>query len=230
MASSNIATLRQLIEQRFPDATPIAHRTVAQVATGVRALDDALPSGGFPRGRLSVWAPHGGATAILRAACGVTIAGGERAAWIDGTRTIHGEFWDDAPLLLRPRSRHHALRAAEEVLRSGGFALVVIAGAEPQGPETVRLTRAAREGGSALVSLTTLTALSSLRITSTLDPRAYRWRRNPFGEPAHASEVTARVDVRGHGWSSRAQFPIPIACHELRLSLDPELVDRRGTR
>src|SRR5476649_317021 len=136
--STSVAALRALIQQRFPDATPITGvpggaQTTEHVATGIAALDKVLPNGGLPRGRLSVWAPQGGATAILRAACHSVVDNGERSAWIDGDNTVAGAYWGDGPYLVRPTSRIHALRAAEELLRSGGFSLLVIAGAEPQG-------------------------------------------------------------------------------------------------
>ena len=167
---------------------------------------------------------------MLRAACFTTIASGERAAWVDAAHTTRGDSWLGGPMLLRPRTQRQALLAAEELLRSGGFALVVLAGVDAEGTETVRLTRAAREGGSALVALTSLTALSSLRLTSSLDPRGYRWRRTPFGEPAQTTEVVVRVDTRALGWSNHAQFALPVLHHEPRLSLDPHLADRRGIK
>src|SRR5919202_4498208 len=225
---SDVARLRQLLEQHFPDAAPLAHRAAEQVATGIAPLDAALPGGGLPRGRLSVWAPQGGATAILRAACLGTVAGGERAAWVDGDHTVAGAFWVEGPLLVRPKTRRHTLRASEELLRCGGFALVVLAGIEPLGTETVRLTRAAREGGSALVALTTRVALSSLRLASRILPHSYRWRRTPFGDPAEAQEVVVRVRARAPGWNASAEFINQVTRHELRLSLEPELADRRG--
>ena len=228
--SASVATLRQLLEQRFPDATPITHRITEQVATGISALDGVLPSGGFPRGRLSIWTPHGGATAILRAACYSAVASGERAVWVDGNHEIAGATWVEGPILLRPKTRRHGLRATEEILRSGGVALVVLAGTDPTGTETVRLTRAAREGGAALISLTTLSALSSLRVRSNLDPHGYRWRRTPFGEPALARDVQVRVHARAMGWNAHTSFPVPVMHHELRLSLESGLADRRGVR
>ena len=96
--STSIAALRALIEQRFPDATPLTGgaQTTEQVATGIAALDKVLPNGGLPRGRLSVWAPQGGATAILRATCYSIVLGGERSAWIDGDNTVAGAFWSNA--------------------------------------------------------------------------------------------------------------------------------------
>lgn len=230
MSRTSIAALRALIEQRFPDAAPLTGgaQTTEQVATGIGALDRVLPNGGLPRGRLSVWAPHGGATAILRASCHSVVANGERSAWIDGDNVVAGAFWSDdhGLFLVRPKSRIHALRAAEELLRSGGFSLLILTGAEPQGTETVRLTRAAREGGAALVSIGSAASMASLRLTSRL--LCYGWRRSPFGDPAEAQNVTIRVDARAVGWNAHVQFPIPVTHHELRLSLESELADRRG--
>jgi hypothetical protein len=37
-----------------------------------------------------------------------------------------------------------------------------------------------------------------------------------------------RVRARAPGWNAHAEFPIPVTRHELRLSLEPELADRRG--
>lgn len=225
---TSIDALRALIEQRFPDAAPLTGgtRTTEYVATGLGVLDRVLPNGGLPRGRLSVWAPQGGATAILRASCRSVVASGERSAWIDGDNTVAGTFWDEGPYLVRPKSRLHALRAAEELLRSGGFSLLVIAGAEPQGTEMVRLTRSAREGGTALVALGTSASMASLRLTSKL--LRYRWRRTPFGDPAEVQDATVRVHARSVGWNAHIDFPIPVTHHELRLSLESELADRRG--
>ena len=223
-----LANLRSLIEERFPDATPPLHRTAEQVASGISQLDRCLPAGGFPRGRLSVWSPLGGATAILRASCYTVTMTGERAAWIDGEHMLTSNSWLDGPVLLKPVTRRAALRAAEQVLQSGGFALVVLSGTDPQGQEVVRLTRAARDGGAAFVSLTNASAMSSLRVSSVLDPKGYQWRRTPFGEPAVADNVLVRVRARAMGWNAHTQFLVPILHHELRLTLEQGLPDRRG--
>src|SRR5260370_27611647 len=125
--SDRNAAIRALIEHRFPDATPVTHRTAEPVATGIEVLDAILPGRGLPRGRLTVWMPQGGATAVLRAACHTTVAQGERAVWIDGLGTIAGPFWEEGPILVRPRNRKHGLRGSEELLRCGGIERVVIA-------------------------------------------------------------------------------------------------------
>lgn len=263
-SEQRVHALRQLLTDRFPDAAPLAEldaRRLAQpVGTGLSELDRIFPGGGLPRGRLTAWLSHGGATAVLRAACHAAGAAGERTAWIDAARTA-GPGWDGGPLVIRPegelgrggrashprqglhvapgRSRRHtrpgdqlrrlnALRSAEVVLRSGGFALVVLAGTRPEGTEAVRLVRAAREGGSALVVLTPGASLASLRVTSRLLPHGYRWARGPFANPAAPLEATVQLLVRTLGWSRQAEVVLPVTPHELRLSLDPSLPDRRG--
>jgi hypothetical protein len=228
--SERNSAIRALLEQQFPDAIPVIHRTAEPVATGIEVLDAILPGRGLPRGRLTVWMPQGGATAVLRAACHTTVAQGERAVWIDGLGTVAGPFWEEGPILVRPRNRKHGLRGAEELLRCGGFALVVIAGIEPEGTESVRLSLAAREGGGALVTLTTHASMASLRMTSQILRDTYRWRKTPFGDPAEAQDVMIRVRARSLGWNRSAEFAVPVIPYDLRISLDAGLVDRRGVR
>ena len=184
-SDASIAALRALIEQRFPDAAPLTGRRADHRAGGHRnrRARPVLPNGGLPRGRLSVWAPHGGADGhpsrrLPRRRRRRRTRGLDRRRQHRGRRVLGA----DGPYLVRPTSRLHALRAAEELLRSGGFSLLVLAGAEPQGTETVRLTRAAREGGTALVTVGSSASMASLRLTSRL--LRYRWRRTPFGDPA----------------------------------------------
>lgn len=165
--------------------------------------------------------------AILRATCQGLLAAGERAAWVDGGGTV-GPFWADGPLLVRPHGRINGLRWSEGLLRSGGFALVVLAGVEPQGPEAVRLARAVHEGGGAFVTLTTSAVMAAVRVTSRVLPNSYEWQRGPFPDPALMRAATVDVHVRAPGWNASAQVVLPITPYDLRLSLDPALVDRRG--
>src|SRR3954451_23675257 len=92
LMSTSIAALRAMIEQRFPDATPLTGgaKTTEQVATGIDALDKVLPNGGQARGRPWVGPPRGVPPAILRATCYSIVLGGERSAWIDGDNTVAG--------------------------------------------------------------------------------------------------------------------------------------------
>lgn len=229
-SSAILPDLRSLLEGRFPDATPVTHRTAEPVATGIQLLDAILPGGGFSRGRLTVWMPGGGATAILRASCLSVASTGERAAWVDGLGTIAGQFWEEGPLLVRPANRRNSLRASEELLRCGGFALVVLAGSEPAGTEMVRLSRAAREGGSAFVALTSHTSMASVRLSSRIMPRSYSWRSTPFGDPAEARAASIDVRARSLGWNRRTEIRVPVIQNDLRMSLDPGLPDRRGMK
>lgn len=227
---SALAQLKETLRQRYPDALPVAYRTAQPVATGIGKLDGLLPSGGLPRGRLSVWRPGGGATAVLRAACHAAVERGERAAWIDAAGLV-ADAWREGPLLLQPQGEREALVSAEELLRSGGFALVVLGGAsralERWG---VRLGRAAREGSAAFVSLGGDAPVAQLRLRSRIAPEGYRWRESAFGEPAEVVGAVVRVAARSLGWSGQVTFPLPVLSHGQRVSPAPWLADRRGVK
>lgn len=229
--SARVQSLRELLERRFPDAAPPSRHAAGSLATGIAPLDGALPEEGLPRGRLSAWVPGAGTGALLRAACVEAAGRGERAAWLDGadgTGTITGEGWSAGPILGRPRNEAQALEAAEELLRSGGFALIVLSGLRVADAGRVRLSRAVREGGAALATIDENTFLAGLRIRTRILPEACRWRTNALGEPVEAVTVALRARVRAPGWSRRASFSLSVASDELRLSLDPEPGDRRG--
>jgi hypothetical protein len=229
--SSQVLELRQAIAERFPGAVPLRYHTAPAVSTGIAALDRILPGGGFPRGQLVLWAPGGGATAVLRGASVAVCESGERSAWVDGAGRVLGESWPAGPLLVRPGGERAALACAEELLRSGGFGLVVLGGAErAAGREAVRLTRAAREGGGAFVMVGEASDTAHLRVRSRMPPDGYRWRRGPFGERSEVEAVTIEVEASALGWSGRTRFVLPVLGHRGRVALDPLLVDRRGVR
>lgn len=228
---AEILQLKHALEQRFPHALPLSYRTTGAVATGVAALDHLLPANGLPRGRLSVWQPGGGATAILYAACQAIAERGERAAWIDGAGTIAGDSWRAGPLLLKPEGELESLICAEELLRCGAFGLVVLSGARAAFlREAVRLSRAVREGGGAFVAIADPVNVAQLRIASRIDPASYHWQRNPFGEPADVTEVRVQVEAQAMGWSGRTQVVLPVRGFRQREAPAAELVDRRGAR
>lgn len=227
---SKTAALRDLLATRFPDAVPAAQRSGRAVPTGLAPLDRIFPSGGFQRGRITSWLPGVGAAALLRRAAVHTALAGERAAWIDATRTVTGAWWHPAPLLLRPDDRLAALRAAEELARSGGFALLVLDGVEPEATELVRLSRAAHEGGTALVLLAWVTALATLRVASRPLLPEYGWRRSLVGEADDLRTVRIRVEARASGWYAHETFSLPLWHDDFRLSLEPGRPDRRGER
>jgi hypothetical protein len=229
MATAALYELKQALERRFPDALPLGTGTTGAVGTGVAALDELLPGGGLVRGRLTAWQPGGGATAVLRSACEAVVRHGERAAWVDGAGVQSADDWRTGPLLVRPTDGRAALASAEELLRSGGFALVVVTGAGAEaGREAVRLSRSARAGGAALVVVAMATTVAHLRVRSRLDPAAYRWRRDPFGEPVAVDAVEVEVEASSLGWSGRTRFELPVRTHAVRSAPEPRLVDRRG--
>jgi hypothetical protein len=226
--SAQVTTLRELLERRFPGSVPLTQHVSGGIPTGIVELDRVLPGGGLPRGRLIVWRPGGGATAVLRAACRAAVERGERAAWVDGRGMMSGPFWGGETALFRPRGRQQALECAEELARCGGVGLVVVTGARSEEAERVRLSRAVREGGGVLAMLEPGGFMASLRIASRIRPDGYRWRCNAFGEPGEVEAVTIQARVRALGWSKETEFLLPVSGHELRLSVESSLVDRRG--
>lgn len=226
--TAQTAVLREMLERRFPDAVPVAMRAARALPTGVAALDGILPGGGLPRGRLSVWAPGVGSTAILRAACLETVGRGERAAWVDAAGTISGlEPWGGI-VLLRPAERREALVAAEELVRCGAFALVVLSGAATAGTERARLCRTAKEGGTTLVETSTEGFMAAVRLSSHPSPWGWRWQRDALGEAVEVECVRVRVRAAALGWSQEAEIELPVLACEQRLSLESAMGDRRG--
>ncbi len=230
--ASSVAELRSLLDERFPDAVPVRYGTTGVSATGIGALDAVLPAGGLPRGRVTLWSPGGGATAVLRSACEAAVGRGERAAWVDGWRSTVGTYWRSGPVLLRPVDREEALTCAEVLLRSGGFAIVVLTGcdegdglAESPG---VRLSRAVRDGGGVFVAVSRGAPVAHLKARSRISPGGYHWRTGPFGEPVVVAAVTVEARLEASGLSRQTRFTIPVRNHDVRMSLEPELVDRRG--
>ena len=229
MPNTALAELRHSLEQRFPDALPLGQGLAPVVATGIALLDRVLPGGGVARGRVTLWRPGAGATAVLRAACSAAVARGGRAAWVDGSGQLAAESWDERVLLVRPDGSVPALVCAEELLRCGGFALVVLAGAgAAAGGEAVRLGRAARTGGSAFVLVGEDAAVAHMRVRACTRPEDYHWGEGPFGEPVAVMSSKVEVEVSSLGWSRRVRLELGLTEHAQRLAPEPRLVDRRG--
>jgi recA bacterial DNA recombination protein len=226
--SAPATALRKLLIERFPDAVSLPERVISPIRTGLSAFDQILPQGGLPRGRVVVWQKQvGGATAILRSACQKLWTRGERVAWVDGARSL-GPSWEDGPLVVRPLNHEIALRAAEILLKSGGISLVVLTGVDPDQTAMLRLSRMVHEGGGAFVALTEKTLTSSLRLVSRYLPDQFRWSLGPFGDVSAVEAVAVEVIAHAPGWSSRATLVLTLESHDLRLSLEPDLADRRG--
>jgi hypothetical protein len=225
---SAIADLRRMIEARYPNAVPLPERTVPQVPTGVEPLDRNLPAGGLPRGRLTVWNPSVGGSAVLRAACIGAVERGERAAWIDGLGRASPDVDWGGVVLARPRDERQALECTEELLRSGGFSVVARVGGTDNGTERLRLCRAAREGGAALVEISADPHLAAVRISARTGPESFHWCFNDLGEPIEIDSVSLRVRVMAAGWNRETNVVLMVSDHEHSLSLEPGLADRRG--
>ena len=134
LRAAGVRTLRALQDQRLvrsADSLLVAEQRF--VPTGFAELD-ALLLGGFPRGRITevVGPPSSGRTALLLGAAGATTLGGEVAAWIDPGSALDVRAAESAGVVLsrllwaRPLSRAVAWTAADVVLRTGGFALVIV--------------------------------------------------------------------------------------------------------
>ena len=227
--SAQVAALRAALEQRYPGSIPITQRVAPAAQTGITELDRVLPGGGFPRGKLTTWAPATGASAVMHSACRAALGRGERAAWIDATSLCAPTAAWDGIALLRPEDPRDALACAEELLRSGGYAIVVVAGAETAGADRVRISRAAKDGGAAWVELSPAGWMAALRARSEIRPGGFRWRRDTLGEPVALESVGLRVRAAALGWSGHADFDLRLDHREVRMSLDPGLADRRGS-
>ena len=152
---SSLAALRHQIATVV--APPPAVRDA--IATGVAALDAALPAGGIPCGRLTEIAGRSGsgATTLARSLVASAIRDKRWVAYIDAARTLAPADW--APLaatgrlwVVRPGAGDRGAWCADLLLRSNAFGLVVLDDSTPvPRPVAVRLTRLARDGNAAFV-------------------------------------------------------------------------------
>jgi hypothetical protein len=108
--------------------------------------------------------------------------------------------------------------------------VVVMGAGEKVAEEGIRLTRAAREGGSALVVVTASQAVAQLRVLTRLEPDRYGWRLDPFGERVEVESVCVSVEARTLGWSGRATLRLPVLERPRRMAPESVLPDRRGVR
>ena len=155
---ARIQALRGMLRQMERSASERTRTPV--VETGLAALDGLLPHGGVPSGGVSeVTGPEGGGrlTVALLAAAAATRAG-RLAAVVDAG----GRLYPPAVAALgvrlgrlcvvRPPAGERAAWAAEQLARSGCFAVVVLDPLHRVTPvQAERLRRAATSGGTALI-------------------------------------------------------------------------------
>jgi energy-coupling factor transporter ATP-binding protein EcfA2 len=154
---SSLAVLKEQLARVVVGDPPAAG---SGLPTGIDALDRMLgDGGGLPRGRLTEirGARGSGKTTLVRHIVGTTLAAGGGVACIDAGRTLAPRDWAalsgrGAPLwMVRPRDPARGTWCADVLLRSGGFALVVLDGAPLSiltRPVTARLTSLARDAGA----------------------------------------------------------------------------------
>jgi hypothetical protein len=230
MASSAWDVLEHEIERigaRFPGAGPSA---TTSVPTGLPPLDDLLPNGGLPRGRIVEWTgpPSSGKTAVLRASLECLRRGGESVALVDGTRGLYapdwlqlvpgdGEFW-----IVRPDSAPEAAWCADLLLRSGAFGAVALRVAPEmlERAASVRLQRLAEESASVFVAVGRV-AVAALRL-GFRPGRVEPLTGVPFGPLLPTVRpVWIRVGKRGD-----AEVPVLCPVPELRAEIFTR--DRKG--
>ena len=159
-----LETLEREVERIGP--RPAASYASVVVPTGLRILDDLLPNGGLPRGRVVEWSgpASSGKTAVLRASLERLREHGESVALIDGSGALYapdwvrlvpgeGEFW-----IVRPGSASEATWCADLLLRSGAFGAVALRITEPAATPlsrgaSVRLQRLAEEAAAVFVTV-----------------------------------------------------------------------------
>ncbi len=209
-----IASLARASELRSAGTSALAWRL------GWPELDALL--GGVPRGQVSEWAGSrsAGKTAALRQLVAAVLEAGAGAAYVDGTGTLTPAPWvwgrlgpgGAAPFwVVRPPAPGGVLAAADELIRSGAFGLVIAEGADWLRTPVVRLQRLARDTGAALVAVVERPGgvpLAGLRVQFTADP----------------GSCTYRVRVRGH----LAREVSYVNELPYRLPGDSGLADRRG--
>jgi hypothetical protein len=181
-------------------------------------LDAALP-GGIPRAQITEWAGprSAGKTAALRQLVRTVLRAGVGAVYVDGTGTLTPAPWTVGWLgpggappfwVVRPPRPPGVLAAAEELLASGVFGLVVAEGADWVRTPLVRLQRLARQAEAALVAVVDHAGgvpLAALRVEF-----------KPAASPL--SGFKRRVQIRGRGrarevtYVQRLPYRLPTNC------------------
>jgi hypothetical protein len=220
-----VESLRALLPQPLP--------TAPGLPTGLDALDAALASGGFPRGRLTEVVGTSGTLTLLRQVVQAAVERGEWVAYIDASRTLAPRDWsglDDRRLwIVRPPAATRGAWCADVLLRSAAFSLVVLDSAPTVSRAiAVRLMGLARDSNAAFV---VTGAAEATRLGGAVRLHVHR-RRQRIRIEIHKGATTrvqgAGVGVRGAG---KQQSIVEVRCVigvASRLCSYPEVPDRRG--
>jgi len=224
-----VESLRALLPQPLP--------TAPGLPTGLDALDGALASGGFPRGRLTEVVGASGTLTLLRHVVQTAVERGDWVAYIDASRTLSPRDWsglDDRRLwIVRPPEATHGAWCADVLLRSAAFSLVVLDSAPPVTRAiAVRLMGLARDSNAAFV---VVGAGDTTKLGGAVRLHVHRRRQRLRIEIQKGFRVqgTDRVQgaafrVQGGGkYSSMVEINCVIGVAR-RLCSYPEVPDRRG--
>jgi hypothetical protein len=203
--SEQVGSLARASELRFAGAGALVWRL------GWPELEAALP-GGVPRGQVIEWAGprSAGKTTALRQMVWAVRDAGAGAAYVDGTGTLTPAPWvggksglgEPAPFwVVRPPEPSDVLAAAEELVRSGAFGLVIAEGASWSRGLVIRLQRLARGTGAALVAVVDRSGrvpMAGFRVRFSSDPRRRSYRvqvqgRGPIREVSYVHGLPYRL-------------------------------------
>lgn len=226
LQASNAAVALDSLRALLPAPLPVA----PGLPTGLGALDDALASGGLPRGRLTEVVGASGKLTLLREVVDAAVARSEWVAYVDASRTLAprdwAEFGANTLWIVRPHAAAQAAWCADVLLRSAAFSLVVLDSAPPISRAiAVRLTGLARESNAAFVVVGDGgggTATSPTKLGGAVRLRVSRRRQR------------LRIVIEkgaGVGRISRLQQVVEVGCANgvaRRLCTYPEVPDRRG--
>jgi hypothetical protein len=198
--------------------------------TGLAALDNALASGGLPRGRLTEVIGATGKLTLMRGVVEAALERGEWVAYIDASRTLAPRDWAhlghiDGVRIVRPPDAAKAAWCADVLLRSAAFSLVVLDSAPPiSRAVAVRLTGLARESDAAFV---TVGVSGATRLGGAVRLRVNRRRQRLRITIEKGAAIGGTDGSRG----SRLQNVVEVGCANgvaRRLCTYPEVPDRRG--
>ena len=216
-AASNLDALRALLPAPLPQAPGMP--------TGIDALDQALASGGFPRGRLTEITGATGKLTLLRRVVEAAVERGEWVAYIDASRTLAPRDWAhvaraDGVWMVRPTEPSRGAWCADVLLRSAAFSLVVLDSAPPVSRAiAVRLMGLARDSNAAFVAASTGDAT---KLGGAVQLHVHRRRQR--------LRIAIQKGSRVRGAGKQLQL-VEISCVDgvaRRLCAYPEVPDRRG--
>jgi hypothetical protein len=244
-----------LLRQQLAEVVEATRPGTPGLATGIAALDAALPNRGLPRGRLTemVGSPGSGKTTLVHRMVARAVADGWWVAYVDATRTLAPRDWadvgrherreacgvsggvgraaDEGLWIVRPGESARGAWCADVLLRSGAFALVVLDGAPMLARGVaVRLTRLAREADAAFLVLGDDAKASELAGSLRLRVARQSLKRRGIGDVAASAlqRITVVIEKGGPYQTINAGEADRGIAVARRVRTHPEVPDRRG--